>query len=533
MSKFLTLPGEIWRHRKDILEFVFIVATAFADGIGKRIRKRKGLRQDKTTITPARGSSTSRPRPKPIPRTAITDSTKERIDLLARLRSHRPSRAVLVGGAVLVLLGSVIGTWLLTGPRVVLANGTPIAVAGSRAEYQGALQKVLAAKSSQSAGMTVEVIDQVKLQYCLNSGACSEDELMQILSSQLNFNTVATAIVVNGQSRVLLASPEAANSVLERLKATYVSQYPPEGMKSVGFAEEVSLEQVVATPADILAPDKAIEMILDGEQKPEARYKIKEGDNPWTIARSHDLNVDDLMAANPGIDEERLMIGQEIKLTKSTPFITVVAKVGKQFRQEVPFEVEVRPDDGQPSTYQKVLEPGAVGMKDMDIDVVYLNGVPSEELVLSEVMVQEPVKQVEIRGTRAVTASRKEETASSRLSWPLRGTITSPYGKRGRGFHTGLDIGAGYGRPITAAGPGTVIEAGWGGAYGREIVINHGGGLMTRYAHCSSLKVRSGAKVARGEVIGYVGSSGRSTGPHLHFEVIVNGSTVNPTRYLP
>jgi murein DD-endopeptidase MepM/ murein hydrolase activator NlpD len=123
--------------------------------------------------------------------------------------------------------------------------------------------------------------------------------------------------------------------------------------------------------------------------------------------------------------------------------------------------------------------------------------------------------------------------SNSRLSWPARGSITSPYGKRRGGYHTGLDIGASYGQPITAAASGTVIEAQWGGGYGREIVIDHGGGLMTRYAHCSSLNVKKGQRVSRGAVIGYVGATGNATGPHLHFEVIVKGSTVNPSKYLP
>lgn len=121
---------------------------------------------------------------------------------------------------------------------------------------------------------------------------------------------------------------------------------------------------------------------------------------------------------------------------------------------------------------------------------------------------------------------------------PVNGTITSPFGWRihpilhYRKFHTGVDFGVGYGAPIRAADSGTVIYATWMGGYGNVIVINHGGGISTLYAHQSSFAVGSGAHVSRGQVIGYVGSTGFSTGPHLHFEVRVNGEPVDPMGYI-
>jgi murein DD-endopeptidase MepM/ murein hydrolase activator NlpD len=99
-------------------------------------------------------------------------------------------------------------------------------------------------------------------------------------------------------------------------------------------------------------------------------------------------------------------------------------------------------------------------------------------------------------------------------------------------MHEGIDIAAGYGTPIAAAASGTVITAGWEGGYGNLIVIDHGNGLATAYAHQSSFAVGYGAHVSQGQTIGYVGCTGHCYGPHLHFEVRVNGTPVDPLGYL-
>lgn len=122
--------------------------------------------------------------------------------------------------------------------------------------------------------------------------------------------------------------------------------------------------------------------------------------------------------------------------------------------------------------------------------------------------------------------------SSSGLIWPVSGSITSPFGMRWGSLHPGLDIGAGMGTPIKAAGAGRVLVASYDGGYGNLVVIDHGNGLATAYAHQSQLAVSVGQQVGQGQVIGYVGSTGFSTGPHLHFEVRVNGSPVDPMGYL-
>jgi murein DD-endopeptidase MepM/ murein hydrolase activator NlpD len=133
----------------------------------------------------------------------------------------------------------------------------------------------------------------------------------------------------------------------------------------------------------------------------------------------------------------------------------------------------------------------------------------------------------------AQTHSSVTRTPSSAgLIWPVNAPLTSPFGWRWGRMHEGIDLGAAYGAPIAAAAAGTVIYAGWLGGYGNLTVIDHGGGLATAYGHQSSIAVSGGEQVAQGQTIGYVGSTGHSTGPHLHFEVRVNGQAVDPLGYL-
>ena len=130
------------------------------------------------------------------------------------------------------------------------------------------------------------------------------------------------------------------------------------------------------------------------------------------------------------------------------------------------------------------------------------------------------------------------DPAPQTLIWPLTGRLTSGYGRRnisvgGNTFHSGIDIGASPGTPIRAASSGVVSRAGWGGAYGYVVYVDHGAGRQTRYGHMSEILVRLGQRVAQGDTLGLVGSSGASTGPHLHFELRFEGRSVDPLGYLP
>jgi len=144
-----------------------------------------------------------------------------------------------------------------------------------------------------------------------------------------------------------------------------------------------------------------------------------------------------------------------------------------------------------------------------------------------------------IRNIQSGNRGGSAAVGSGRMMWPISGPITSPYGWRTHPifgtsrYHSGLDIGADYGDAVVAADSGVVIYADWMGGYGKAVIIDHGSGVSTLYGHNSELVVGEGQRVNKGQVIARAGSTGYSTGPHVHFEVRISGSPTNPLDYLP
>ncbi|MDD4239359.1 MAG: M23 family metallopeptidase, partial [Desulfotomaculaceae bacterium] len=260
------------------------------------------------------------------------------------------------------------------------------------------------------------------------------------------------------------------------------------------------------------------------------QYVIKDGDTLWDVARAVNIDVDQIAMSNPGIDLDNISIGQQLSLSKAAPLLTVTATRQVTVNEEIPYEVEVKKDDQLLLGENKVITEGEPGERTVTYLITRENGFETGRQVLEQNIIREARTEVVARGSVTMLASRG---GSVRLNWPCSGGITSPFGPRWGRMHEGIDIGGGYGCKVGAAAGGTVISAGWEGGYGKAVQISHGGGLVTHYAHLSSIEVSNGQTVERGELIGLVGSTGNSEGPHLHFEVLVGGEPRNPVNYLP
>ncbi|MEN6327074.1 MAG: peptidoglycan DD-metalloendopeptidase family protein [Syntrophomonas sp.] len=349
-------------------------------------------------------------------------------------------------------------------------------------------------------------------------------ELERNLGKYVQFETTGTSIIVDGKSVALVRDRKTAEQILKELKQEFAWVDEGEKLLGLGFMEKVQLKDVKVSAHDLLDKKQAYGLIKTGTDNPE-KYIVKSGDSLWLIARRNDMYVNDIVIANH-LKTDKLDLGQELLLLKSKPYINVVASVEGNKVEQIPFEVQVVVDKNTPRGI-RVKQEGQNGEKRVEYVATKYNGITSKREVKQETILKAAVNKIIVKGSKVTMVASRG--GSGNLDWPAYGIITQYY--RGGG-HTGIDIGARSGTTIKAADSGYVRSASYQGGYGRFIIIDHNNGIITRYAHCSSISVSEGQSVAKGQAIGTVGSSGRSTGPHLHFEVISRGSFRNPLDYL-
>lgn len=349
---------------------------------------------------------------------------------------------------------------------------------------------------------------------------------------ELPWMTKAVEMRVDGKPVLILANRKAAQELLDRFRQGFLSGESGEKVEEFKFQEEITIRSCQVAARDVLTVEDALAAINDGSAQAKT-YVVKEGDNLWSIARAHDLLVEDIYKANPQLASERLDIGQEIKLATVEPFLHVTITSTLVKKEVIPTETRTQIDSRLRRGQTKVINPGENGEAVVVYRLVRRNDRVVERNEISRQVLKEPRPRIVAKGTHFQVASvTSRGSGSGVLRWPVSGRISSGYGYRGSEFHGGIDIAAGTGATVHAAAGGRVVVAGWQGSYGNTVVIDHGNGLVTRYAHLSRINVSIGESVGSGGSIGAVGSTGRATGPHLHFEVIANGSRKNPLNYL-
>ncbi len=246
--------------------------------------------------------------------------------------------------------------------------------------------------------------------------------------------------------------------------------------------------------------------------------------------KTYAIKLDGNEKANVNTEEEAQRVIDEIK-TETTEGV------------ELNFEIEEQEKDKKEvdATLTTSEIAKAEINKDVDIKVQEYEQKKAEEEAAAKAKAEAEARAAQEAKARAAVSSRSSvssrgasipATGASFMRPVVGGTITSPYGYRTSGFHTGLDIAIATGTPIYASASGTVKFAGTQGGYGKLVIIDHGNGYQTYYAHCSALYVSAGQTVNQGDNISAVGSTGNSTGPHVHFEIRYNGNTLNPQNYI-
>lgn len=460
-------------------------------------------------------------------KTRITDF---KIEKLSRL-----SRKVKIGMAAGILGVAVISTalFLNMGPEVY-----KLTIAGKDAGYLTdtemiplAIEEITADLSKKANGVEI-VVDDKAIAWELTDLKAKKvtfltgEQLKELILSANLCNANVWAINING-TNVVAASTEAdANSILDGVKR----HYQTEGSQIVNaaFKENVLVTQAAMSVADIMKPDDAVNLIITGSKEPKV-YTVQDGDTLWDIAIANGMSPDELAAANPGFEPDTLKIGQQLNLFQIKPYVTVQTKEIVATTEKIDFKTVYETTGSLYKGEVKVKTAGVYGTKEVRTELVKENGVVVASAQLDSVVTAEPQDQVALKGTKSIATFTGSGTFSSPVG---RIEISSAFGSRGGGRHTGVDLRNPKGTPIKAADDGVVTYASYSGSYGNIVKLSHGNGLETWYAHCDTMSVSVGQVVSKGEVIATVGITGRATGYHLHFEVRKNGVPQNPMNYL-
>lgn len=304
----------------------------------------------------------------------------------------------------------------------------------------------------------------------------------------------------------------------------------------ISFVQSIRVERGLY-PVSSVESLQSINVKLDSVVEGEQTYTIQQGDSPSLVADKVGIPTQTLINLNPEVTQS-MLVGDVLVISHEQPFLQTKTVKTVTEEKEIAFKTETELDHNKASGYEKVVQEGKNGLEEIVSEVTYIDGYETERTVISKTTLQEPVTAKIVVGS--LTSSQYNFSGSGAAStesnvggyiWPVNGGyISCPiWGYSG---HTGTDIAAPAGTTIWASKGGTVAYAGWSNGYGYNVLINHGDGTKTRYAHCSSLAVYTGQQVSQGQVVGYVGQTGWASGNHCHFEIISNGTFLDARNYI-
>ena len=262
---------------------------------------------------------------------------------------------------------------------------------------------------------------------------------------------------------------------------------------------------------------------------------VQPGQTLWAIAQAHGVTVETLQAANGLAKTRSIEVGQQIVIPghSSAAIVLPAAAVAAAAQPPARRPISVVVGDGE--TLWDIAQTYGVSVD----AIVEANAMPNGDVIRPGQRLVLPYGATEVPARVALsTRLRSVVSIATTFVWPTRGRITSGFGFRThpvfgtREMHTGIDIGAPLGTPVVSAREGRVIWAGWYGGYGMLVRVDHGSGLITAYSHLSKISVKVGQILHPGDLVGRVGSTGFSTGPHLLFEIQIHGRPLDPLKYL-
>ena len=302
------------------------------------------------------------------------------------------------------------------------------------------------------------------------------------------------------------------------------------GILSMDFAEDVEIVEAYLPESQLMELSEAIERVTREQETPSI-YEVVSGDTLSEIAIKVNIPMDRIIEMNDSLEDERttLQIGQELVITVPEPELSVVRVEENYYEESYDADIIYIENDNWYTNQTVVHVQPSAGFRKVVADVSFLNDKEVGREILKEDVVKEAVAKVVERGTKIPPtyikpiSGGRQSSGFGRRSAPTRGAST---------YHKGIDWATPTGTPVYASCGGTVTRAGWGSGYGYVVYIDHEDGRQTRYGHLSKVLVSVGDTVKQGERIALSGNTGVSTGPHLHFEILINGTQVNPLKYL-
>lgn len=315
----------------------------------------------------------------------------------------------------------------------------------------------------------------------------------------------------------------AAMNATDEAETSADAEAETDGLTSIGFAQDIIISETTANNITIATVDQAYEEITK-ENAEKTIHVVVEGDTLYDIAINNGLTFEELCQLNEGMTADMLIVpGDEIVITVPRAEISVVTTKTMTYEEDYNAEVQYVDNNEAYRGTNVVISEGTTGHRKVTAEVTYVNGVETERVYVQQTIMTESEPKVISVGTL---------TPPTYLKPIWGGSFTSGYGYRWGSFHNAVDWSCPIGTPVMAAADGVVVRASWYSGYGYCIDIQHSDGSMTRYAHLNSMNVSYGEQVSQSQVIAQSGNTGNSTGPHIHFELWINGRTVNPLNYV-
>ncbi|MFI3230520.1 MAG: peptidoglycan DD-metalloendopeptidase family protein [bacterium] len=451
--------------------------------------------------------------------------------LLFGFQKNKGYAFMFILGSLLIALSSFHFLTVANAQTIYLNDTLIGSISGVDNLIEGDLDGIIENMIVKQTGLPVEINGDITFEITRvnKNDFTTQDKILENIASIIEYKVEASSIYVNDKFIATVKSKEEAEDALNRIKKSYtiegiVTTQEPTFVENIEIRNELVLEE------DIIDSDSAFNL-LNIDQIEQKTHTIVSGDTLYAIALDNDLTLKEVLDANPQITADTtLKLDSIINLVVPMPLISVMTYEQTTYEVVIAKDVISIPNDDEYKTFSNVLVEGSNGSKEITTNITKVNGIThSEEIVKEVVLIEAVAKQIEVG-----TLEELPKKALGSFVYPVSGArLSSGYGMRWGSLHKGIDLACNANTPIRASDGGIVTFSGWNsGGYGYMVKIDHENGFETLYAHNSKNAVTVGQRVAQGEIIAYVGSTGDSTGNHVHFEILKNGTAQNPLNYI-